>query len=598
MESRITSAQDTYELRTNHWKAAMAQAEKTSRVVGNWRLLTAVVAIALVWLAVGKQVITLWWVVLPIAFFIGLVARHQAVLRQQTLARRAVAFYGRAVDRLQNRWPGKGISGDEFRDPNHLYADDLDLFGTGSLFEFVCQARTRAGEQLLASWFLSASTAASILERQEAVRDLSPRFKLREQIALLGEDIRANVRQESIARWVQAEHNPVRPLRIVGFLLSCFGLLSLFGFFAGLVPAVVVAAALALNFSFSFWVRERVRSIIDSIETPADDLGLFSVLLKKLEEESFSSALTRRLQSSLATEGNPASARIGHLQRWLQLLESRDHLLLRALQPLILWREQTALGAEQWRLQNRLHIPKWLQAVAEYEALSSLALLSFEHPDWCFPAVHEESRSVFNAQQLRHPLLPSTKSIANDLGYPQPLQLWIISGSNMSGKSTLLRAVGLNAVLALAGSPVAASQLSLSRLRVGASIRVNDSLLDNRSRFMAEITRLREIVHLSQTGEQVLFLLDELLSGTNSHDRRIGASSIASGLVEAGAIGLITTHDLALTDIANDLSPLAANAHFQDELAGGTIEFDYQLRPGIVTRSNALELMRAVGLKV
>jgi DNA mismatch repair ATPase MutS len=205
---------------------------------------------------------------------------------------------------------------------------------------------------------------------------------------------------------------------------------------------------------------------------------------------------------------------------------------------------------------------------------------------------------LFDAEALRHPLIPAAVAVANDVQLGKAARLWIVSGSNMSGKSTLMRAVGLNAVLAWAGAPVACARLSISPLRIGASMSTHDSLADNRSRFYAEISRLRDVVELARSGHATLFLLDELLSGTNSHDRRIGAEAVVRGLVERGAIGLVSTHDLALAEIVSTLDGHAANVHFEDHIEGGEIRFDYRLRSGVVTRSNALELMRAVGLDV
>jgi DNA mismatch repair ATPase MutS len=233
------------------------------------------------------------------------------------------------------------------------------------------------------------------------------------------------------------------------------------------------------------------------------------------------------------------------------------------------------------------------------EALCSVAAFAYERPGSAFPELLEISDPHFEAEGLVHPLIPPEEAVANDVTLDNlGGRLWIISGSNMSGKSTLLRAVGLSAALAWAGAPVTAARLRVSPLRIGASLRANDSVIDHRSRFYAEISRLRGIMDLARTGEPTLFLLDELLSGTNSHDRRIGAEAVLRGLLERGAIGLATTHDLALAEIASSLDGRAANVHFEDQIEGGEIGFDFHLRPGVVTRGNALELMRAVGLEV
>jgi DNA mismatch repair ATPase MutS len=328
-------------------------------------------------------------------------------------------------------------------------------------------------------------------------------------------------------------------------------------------------------------------------------LALLALLLQRLEQEKFQSARLKCLRGHLDIVGVRASKRIARLNRWMELLDSGDHVLLRVVRPLLLWHEQVSMAIEAWRRVTGPHIARWLGAVAEFEALSSLASLAFERPQWVFPILSEDSEEPrFEAQALQHPLMPPARCVPNDLRLDGDVRLLIVSGSNMSGKSTLLRSVGLNTVLAWAGAPVAAEQLHISPLRLGASIRVVDSLQDNRSRFFAEITRIRQIADLTKTACLVLFLLDELLSGTNSHDRRIGASGIVRELVRAGAIGMITTHDLALANIEQDLGAHALNVHFDDQMVDGRMEFDYRLRPGVVARSNALALMRAVGLQV
>jgi DNA mismatch repair ATPase MutS len=226
-----------------------------------------------------------------------------------------------------------------------------------------------------------------------------------------------------------------------------------------------------------------------------------------------------------------------------------------------------------------------------------MAGYAFENPDDVFPEV-VEAGPLFDAEALGHPLLPRDRCVRNDLRLDTALQVLVVSGSNMSGKTTLLRSVGVNTVLALAGAPVRARRLRLSTLAVGASIRVHDSLQDGTSRFYAEITRVRQLMDLAGAGLPLLFLLDEVLHGTNSSDRRVGAEAIVRGLLERGAVGLVTTHDLALAELAESLAPRARNVHFEDQLEGDRIAFDYRLRPGVVRRSNALALMRAVGLHV
>jgi DNA mismatch repair ATPase MutS len=258
---------------------------------------------------------------------------------------------------------------------------------------------------------------------------------------------------------------------------------------------------------------------------------------------------------------------------------------------------QVALAAERWRKAHGNAVSRWLSVVGEIEALLSLATYSYEHPDDQVPEFVEGAAS-FDAQELGHPLLPAAACVRNDVSFGGEARVMLVSGSNMSGKSTLLRAVGINTVLAMAGAPVRARRLQMTVLQVGASIRVNDSLQEGSSRFYAEITRLRQIIDLAEGDPPLLFLLDELLQGTNSKDRRVGGEGIVRALVARGSIGLVSTHDLALTDIGGSLDGRLHNVHFQDELANGRMTFDYKLHDGVVTKSNGLELMRSIGLDV
>jgi DNA mismatch repair ATPase MutS len=322
-----------------------------------------------------------------------------------------------------------------------------------------------------------------------------------------------------------------------------------------------------------------------------------TLLLDRLEREPMTSPRLAALRQVLFTDGISPSQHIAHLRRLVHLLDARRNQFFAGIAPLLLWGTHCAFALEAWRAAVGPALGQWLAAIAEIEALSALATYSFEHPDDPFPDLCDTS-PMFEGEQLGHPLLPASRCVRNDVRLDRERAVLIVSGSNMSGKSTLLRTVGINTVLALAGAPVRARHLRLSWLSLGASIRVQDSLQAGASRFYAEITRLRQIVDIAQLSPPLLFLLDEILHGTNSHDRLIGAEAVVRGLVDLGAIGLVTTHDLALSRIVDASSLRAANVHFEDHLEDGRMVFDYRMRPGIVEKSNALELMRAVGLKV
>ncbi len=588
-----------YQTRRDLWRSERQSLERLFIRIGNWRLTLGLMEAVLAWLAFGSRVIPAWPLLVPLLAFIALVVWHQRVIRRRTFADRALKFYESRLARVDGHWTGTGPAGDQFRSADHVYADDLDVFGRGSLFELASTCRLAAGEQTLANWLLAPASPEQVLARQEAVRELGPRLDLREEIALLGEDIRAEVHAEALESW--GAMSPVlfpAGARLLAAALALAGTAALIVRLAGKWPLWPFVAILACDLLLGWACRKQVAQVTGAIETPAEGLRLLSLLLAHLQRQEFVSPHLQELRGSLQASGLPASKRIARLERWLDWLDSSDHLLVRIIAPVLLWREQLAMAVEAWRRETGPSIGHWVRAVAEFEALCSLAALAFEHPHWCFPELVAGPDPLFEAEALQHPLLSAAACVANDVALNPEQRLLIVSGSNMAGKSTLLRAIGLNSVLAWAGAPVAAKHLLLSPLQPGASIRVTDSLQDNKSRFLAEIMRLRQIVDLTKADRPVLFLLDELLSGTNSHDRRIGAAGIVRKLMESGAIGLITTHDLALAQIEEDVGKVAANVHFEDHMENGRIHFDYQLRPGVVTRSNALELMRAVGLEI
>jgi DNA mismatch repair ATPase MutS len=321
-----------------------------------------------------------------------------------------------------------------------------------------------------------------------------------------------------------------------------------------------------------------------------------------LEEEPFTSPKLTELQAALRRKGLPPSAAINKLDRRVNFLEAAHNPIIKALDPLIFWRLQFILAIDRWRERFGPALREWIAAAGEIEALLSIAGYAYENPNDIFPEFIEPElgsrEPCFRAQEFAHPLIPPEKAVRNDLELGSNLAVIVLSGPNMAGKSTFLRGIGVNVVLAQCGSPVRARRLQLSRLAVTASICVLDSLEGGVSRFYAEIRRLKQIVDLTDGPMPVLFLLDELLSGTNSRDRLIGTLSIVTKLVEQGAIGLVTTHDLALTHVPEAIGSRATNCHFEDHIQNGELRFDYKLRPGIVQTSNALALMRSIGLEI
>jgi hypothetical protein len=577
--------------------AALTLARR-ERWLSHARLLVFLGALACAWFVFGRAAASPFVLLLPAFLFVLLVLLHDRTIRARARNERGGAFYERGMARLEARWIGEGEAGQRFLASDHLFAADLDLFGRGSLFEFLCSARTRAGEDTLAAWLCTPAHPDEVRARQAAVAELAARLDLREELALLGDEGQAGLAPEALARWaVEPAPSFHQALRIASGLLGASAVVSLGGWIVGAWNAIPFLAVMALETALAAATRKGTKEIARGVERPCRDLALLGGLLLRLEAEHFTSKKLVALRTTLDTAGVPPSRRVARLRLLVDLLDGRRNQLFAPLAALVLWATQLTRAIDAWRAAHGAAVPRWLATVGEIEALCALAGFAYEHPEHPFPEIVEEG-VLFESEGLGHPLLPASRCVRNDLRLGGTLHVLVVSGSNMSGKSTLLRSVGTNALLALAGAPVCARRLRLSPLALGASIRIQDSLETGSSRFYAEITRLRHLVERASEGTPLLFLLDEILAGTNSHDRRIGAEAVVRGFIERGAIGLVTTHDLALARIAEDLAPRAGNVHFEDHLEDGRMCFDFRLRPGVVQKSNALALMRAVGLEV
>ena len=540
-----------------------------------------------------------WWLSVPVGVFIGLVVLHDRVLMARDRIARAVAWYEHGIARLEDRWPGLGARGDRFADADHLFAQDLDLFGEGSLFQLLSTAQTQAGEDALASWLREPADRTEVTSRQAAVRDLLPRLELRERLATAAAEMRAAVHPAALTDWATA-----RPVlhgawpRIVALALSVVTVAAIVGWGVGAVTSLPALLALCAMVAFAVPWRRRTARVMHAADGPARELAVLGRVCRVLREDAYASPRLSALRASLETTYGEVHQVARRLERLVELHDWQHNLFFRPVAALLLWELHCAFAVESWRARYGAAVPEWLQHVGEFEALSALGTYAYEHPADVYPElVDVDGPPVYEAEALAHPLIPTAVTVANDVTLGADPQVLIVSGSNMSGKTTLLRSVGVSTVMALMGAPVRARRLRLSPAALGATLRIEDSLQAGRSRFYSEVLRLGQIVTLARAGP-TLFLLDELFHGTNSHDRTEGARGLLRSLVSLGAVGLVTTHDLALAEIANRMAQAARNVHFDDSLVEGQMRFDYRLKPGPVTRSNALAIMRAVGLDV
>jgi hypothetical protein len=604
----VSTPRTAYDERLAQHRAELTALRANERTLSIGRIVffLAIVAVAVIHFSA--------WIMIPILGFVGLVIAHDRIIKRRRRAEAAARFCERGIERMTGEWQGRGISGTGFAPEHHPFAADLDIVGKGSIYELLCIAMTAAGRATLARWLLDPAqvTAAQVRERQSAVEELRERIDLREEIFVAAADIASEVEQAKLDEWSQGKATLGSRERMAAIVITA---LAVGAFIIGVPPLVarfvnttnpgtmpsyslllslpLVVMVFVVN-GFERRLKSRVAGIVAGVERREPALALLAELLAIVEHQSFASPRLVALHAALERGGVPASQQIERLRKLVALLEARRNQFFAPFARLFLWTPQIAFSIERWRTESGSEIVRWIATIAEMEALLSLSSFAFEHPTFAMPDVIDGD-AIFDGDGIGHPLIPDEQRVVNDVRLGGEVRLLMVSGSNMSGKSTLLRAIGVNTILALAGAPACVTRLRVSPMAVGASISLNDSLQEGASRFYAEILRIRDIL---RTDPPLLFLLDEVLGGTNSHDRRIGAEAIIRGLVDRGAIGLATTHDLALAKIAEELAPRAANVHFEDQIEEGRITFDYRMQPGVVKKSNALELMRAVGIEV
>jgi hypothetical protein len=588
-----------YEKRLEKYLKVIDEKDRVHLLVGYAKLAVMAVGFLLLWSLFAKHVLAAYWLTAPVVAYGLLTILHGRVLRAKNRANTAAEFYRKGIARIEDRWAGSGQTGERFRDANHVYAEDLDLFGHGCLFELLSTARLPMGENRLASWLCEGSERGAILERQKLIEELCEKLDLREGLAVTGEDLRARLNPESMMEW--AEGTSILPSgawRVAMALLALGAAAGIIYWFetGTLWPLLSVMAVEAVVLA---WLRRRAHAVIEGVNCNAEGLLLFSEILERLERQPFVSPRLQGFAAELKQGNEPASLAIRKFSRIVNWIDASDSAIAKMSELPFLYSVQVGMAAESWRRRWGAKIRRWAELTGEMEALLSLAGYSYEHPADPFPEFidTEAGLGFFDGEELGHPLIAAEKCVRNSVRLDAQTRVVLVSGSNMSGKSTFLRVVGINTVLAMAGAPIRGRRLRLTPLRIGTRIRSTDSLQEGRSSFYTEILHIRKVFDAANGAVPMVFLFDELLEGTNSKDRRIGAEGLIRGLLKRRAIGIVTTHDLALTEIASAVGNVLRNMHFEDQVVDEKMRFDYKLREGVVEKSNALELMRLIGLE-
>lgn len=564
-----------------------------------------------------------------VAFF-GLVVHHARIIETEEHKRRwtRVNEHGRA--RCSDGWRKLEVTGEELRPDRHPYADDLDLFGKGSLFQRISVAHTRYGQRTLAEWLLHRAPVDELRARQDAVRALAPELEFRQAFEAEGLAIvERRGRQpgsvaigespdpEPLLRWAESPPEILsRPLLVAASWV--LPPLTLAGVVANLAfgqPMWIWGICLAVQIAVLTLASRATSATFAAVSSTEGAFLRYGAMLELVEGLRVSSPWVRARQERLrASDGSPSaapaplpSASMRQFRRrvgWFDLRHNgMAHPFINAF---LLWDLHCTIALERWKEHSGRHARSWFAVLGEMEAISSLAGLAYDEPSFCLPEFLEapaqdsaESPTLaFEAKGLGHPLLVASRRVTNDVPPLARGHALLVTGSNMSGKSTFLRSVGTACVLAFAGGPVCARSLRLTPCHIGTSIRVSDSLASGVSHFYAEIEKLKAVVDATEKDAPVLFLLDEILHGTNSRERQVGARWVLAELLERGAFGVVTTHDMELCQLTPRLMDRVRQAHFRESVANDEMTFDYQLREGPVRAGNALRLMQLVGLDV
>ncbi|MCL2824261.1 MAG: DNA mismatch repair protein MutS, partial [Polyangiaceae bacterium] len=572
-----------------------------------WSRLAAIIGaiatvVATVWIRLGAA----GWFASSLLFatFGALVVFHGRVATKRDRLLAARLFNQRGKDRLEGKWTEFKDDGAQYLNDNHAFALDLDIFGKSSLYQLLNDTRTAKGAQQLADCLVAPWPTESIQSRQQSVKELSAMLAWRESLSVAG-TIASETQPDPEPLLAWGERTPTLNASKGFIVAACAAsLLPIVAAIASIHPSVpnwFFLLPCILNMATTFALSKKLEPIITAVSDRSSDLERHSEMLELIEKQNFTSDGLVATQDKLRSSGLCASAEIRKLARIVSILDARRNGAFRAvIGPALLWDLRCVFALERWQSRVGPSTRQWVQALADVEATSSLAAFGFENPNYAFPEIGSGSdigRLHFDAKGLGHPLISNATRVINDVSMPGPGSVMLVTGSNMSGKSTLLRSIGVAAVLALAGAPVCAKELKISWCVVRTSMRVSDSLKDGISRFYAELLKLKLVTQTAQHSP-VLFLLDEILHGTNSRERHVGALSIIKNLINAGAIGAVSTHDLALASLADQEPTRLSLVHLQEQVHNGKMVFDYKLREGVVKSGNALRWMQQVGLPV
>lgn len=580
--------------------------------LGALRLLTFIVAATAAYFLWENLTYVALVLAAGLAIFLALVSMAQKVRLHRQNLETLLAINKQELDILNGQYTTRA-DGLDLQPRHHPYAHDLDIMGKASLFQYIHRTTSEQGHQLLANWLLHPANETSIRQRQQAAKELRPQQEWLQQLQAYGSTNALNTSiQQSLAYWLQQPHHfrGRKVWQLARYLLPAISTGLLLLYLTDIVKPALFYSMLLVFFAVSAYISKLVTPQYLQLSKHITQLETLSQTLQWIEAATFKCELLAQLQKQLqsphpnSTIAKPASKQVRALKQILDRMDYRlNPLVFIPLNIFLFWDLQQVIRLEQWKAQHKEKINNWFDVTAHAEAIASLATLSFNHPAWVFPVIKPDWFS-FTCRQAGHPLIPAHKSVVNDLQIQGHPQLAFVTGSNMAGKSTLLRTIGTNLVLAMAGAPTCAAQFETPVLSVMTSMRIADNLEESASTFYAELQKLKNILdavkhnNAQQSPIRVFLLLDEILRGTNSLDRHTGSEALIKQLVKEEAVGIIASHDLGLADLQSQFPGTIHNYHFDVTISGNELSFDYKLKQGVCQTLNATLLMRKIGIEM
>lgn len=591
----------TYKAEQERYAATLARLKKRHSLYGWLRLGIIVLTAAVAFYLFTFSLVGGWAAVLiGIAVFLVLVSRDTDIAREIQTTKRLLELNEEELRMLSGDYLHR-YDGSAFIPGEHDYAGDLDILGRASLFQYINRCHSEQGRRRLADNFLYGLPVAEVQQRQEAVAELASLYEWRQVLEAKTLQTPVTLRTEKQTEvWLSGgdEHFSGKTWTYFIPVYSVVTLATAVATILGFIPSAVFGALFLGYFIYAGSLSKRAMQSYVYLNGIIKEVDTIRQTIQWIEEKEFRSPLLRRMQDGVKTDNTKAHVQIKELKEILNRFDLRGNILVFLfLNSFLLWDARQMMALNRWRRRNRQQVRQWFFLIAEMEVLHSLATLRFNQPAWSWPSF-SAAHFTFDGQDVGHPLIPEGRRVTNSLGVSGMAKVSLITGSNMAGKSTFLRSLGVNVLLAQMGAPVCAQRLVVSPVRLMTSMRIADNLAENTSTFYAELKKLKTIIEAIRRREPVWVLLDEVLRGTNSMDRHIGLKALIRQIINHDAVAVIATHDVEVAALADDLPGAIENYHFDVQVEGEELYFDYKLKEGVCTSLNASILMKKIGIEL